>query len=71
MLGAGGAGYVLGGLSLQVLLMIAHAIMKRWAPDAASAAQGRLVIELVGDGITVLLFAMGTLGAVLQAASDV
>jgi hypothetical protein len=70
--GAGGsaAGYVVIGLALQILLVLANALIKRKAPDAAAAAQGRHVIGFIIDGITVLLFAIGTFGAILQAARD-
>ena len=72
-LGAGGSavGYVLGGVAVQILLLIAHAIIKRQGPDSAAATHGRLIIELIGDGITVLLFAIGVFGAALHAASAV
>lgn len=54
------------GLVSQVLLIGARAFIRRHAPDSGMAAQGLFVLELVGDGVTVLLFAPGTFGAILQ-----
>jgi len=62
---------VLGGLGLQLLLLAARALIKRYAPDRDSAVQGFIVLELIGDGVTVLLFALGTLGAITHGASEV
>jgi len=62
---------VLGGLGLQLLLLAARALIKRYAPDRDSAVQGFIVLELIGDGVTVLLFALGTLGAIMHGAGEV
>ena len=62
---------VLGGLALQVLLIAARALIKHKAPESETAAQGLMVLELVADGVTVFLFAWATLGAVMQASSNV
>lgn len=62
---------VLGGLALQVLLIAARALIKHKAPESEAAAQGLMVLELVADGVTVFLFAWATLGAVIQASSNV
>ena len=62
---------VLGGLALQVLLIAARGLIKHKAPESEVAAQGLMVLELVADGITVFLFAWATLGAVIQASSNV
>ncbi|MEO8186777.1 MAG: hypothetical protein ABI580_05360, partial [Burkholderiaceae bacterium] len=62
---------VLGGLALQVLLIAARALIKHKASESEAAAQGLMVLELVADGVTVFLFAWATLGAVIQASSNV
>ena len=62
---------VLGGLALQVLLIAARALIKHKASESEVAAQGLMILELVADGVTVLLFAMATLGAVIQAGGNV
>jgi hypothetical protein len=56
------------GLVLQVLMIGARWLIKRHAPDAGTAAQGMLILELIGDGATVLFFALGTFGAILHIA---
>lgn len=60
---------VLAGLGVQLLLVAARAVIKRYAPDTDAAAQGPSVISVVGDGATVLLFAVGTLGALISRVS--
>ena len=62
---------VLGGLVLQVLLIGVRALIKRKAPQSATATQGLMILELVADGVTVLLFAMATLGTIVQASGNV
>lgn len=62
---------VLCGLGLQVLLLALRMLIKRYAPDRDSAVQGFMVLELIGDGVTVLLFALGTFGAIMHGADDV
>ena len=62
---------MLGGVGLQLLLFAVRALIKRYAPDRTSAAQGLMVLELFGDGVTVLLFALGTFGAIMHGADDV
>ena len=62
---------VLVGLALQVLLIGARMLARRKAEDSNVAAQGLMVLELVADGVTVLLFAMATLGTIIQASGNV
>ena len=66
-----GQSLVLAGLALQVLLMGARALVKRRSPDSETATQGLMILELVADGITVLLFAMATLGTIISASGNV
>jgi hypothetical protein len=63
-------GFVLLGLGLQLILMLARTLIKHYAPDWASAPHGMMVLEIIADGVTVLLFAMATLGAIAQLAND-
>lgn len=56
------------GLVLQVLMIGARGLIRRHAPDAGTAAQGMLILELIGDGATVLFFALGTFGTLLHMA---
>ena len=62
---------VLVGLALQVLLIFARLITRRRAADSGTAAQGLMILELVADGITVLLFAMATLRTIMHASGNV
>ena len=54
------------GLVVQIVLTIARWIIKYRVSDADAAAQTLSIIDLLGDGATVFLFALGTLGAVLH-----
>jgi hypothetical protein len=56
------------GLVLQLLMIGVRMLVRHKAPDAGAAAQGLLILELVGDGVTVLLFALGTFGVILNIA---
>jgi hypothetical protein len=62
---------VLGGIVLQLLLIAVRALIKRYAPDRSSAVQGFMILELIGDGVTVLLFALGTFGAIMHGTDDI
>ena len=64
-------GFVLLGIGLQLLLMLARTLTKRYVPEEALATQIMDVCEIVADGATVLLFAMATLGPITRLASDV
>ena len=68
--GVAASRYVLAGLGVQMLLIAARALIKRRAPDAASARRALAILELVADGVTVLLFAVGTLSAITQRAGN-
>lgn len=59
-----GSSLVLWGLAVQVALMFARVVIKHRIPNAADAARYSLVVELLGDGASVLLFAIGTFGAI-------
>lgn len=61
-------GFVLLGIGLQLILMLARALTRRHVADEASAARITDVSELVADGVTVLLFAMATLGPITRVA---
>lgn len=61
-------GFVLLGIGLQLVLLLARALTKRYVADSALAAQIMNVCEIVADGVTVLLFAMATLGPMTRVA---
>lgn len=52
-------GYVAAGIALQLLLTGLHLLVKHKV--------ARMLVEVLGDGITVLLFALAVLGAPLEA----
>jgi len=61
---------LLAGLGLQILLVVARAFLKRYATDDNTVATGVAVSGLVADAVTVLLFALGTFGAIAPAARE-
>jgi hypothetical protein len=61
---------VLLGVGLQILLMVARALIKRYATDWAESPRHMLILETVADGATVLLFTAGTLGPITFGAAD-
>jgi hypothetical protein len=62
-------GLVAAGIGLQVILAFARARAGADDTDAALRKQAVDVLELLGDGITVLLFAIATFGAVTRSAA--
>jgi hypothetical protein len=68
--GASAASYLLWGVGMQILLIVAHALIKRSIPDESLAAQARWIVELIADGVTVFLFALATFGGILHAADQ-
>jgi hypothetical protein len=64
-------GLVLIGIGLQLILLLARALTKRYVADSASVTQIMGILEIIADGVTVLLFALATLGPITRAAYDV
>jgi hypothetical protein len=59
------------GLALQLALLAGRLLIKRHAADPEVAIKGYYVIEVIGDGVTVFLFALATFGALLRYPGDV
>jgi hypothetical protein len=57
---------MLWGVGVQIALMIARKLVERQVRDPAIAAQALTLLELLGDGATVALFAIATLGGILR-----
>jgi hypothetical protein len=57
---------MLWGVGVQIALMIARKLVERQVRDPAIAAQTLTLLELLGDGVTVALFAIATLGGILR-----
>ena len=65
------SGLVILGLLAQLLLLAVRLLARRCLSDRDSANQALIVIELIGDGVTVLLFALGTFGAIFHVAVNI
>jgi len=59
------------GIAAQLLVMAVRALVERVVADRDIANQMLTIVELIGDGVSVLLFALSTLGAVTNLASEV
>ncbi len=59
------------GLATQIALLIGRMLIKRHAGDPETALKGYYVVELIGDGVTVFLFSLATLGALLRFPGDI
>jgi hypothetical protein len=57
---------MLWGVGVQIVLMIVRKLVERQVRDPAIAAQALTVMELLGDGATVALFGIATLGGILR-----
>ncbi len=62
---ASASSLMIAGVIVQIALLLVHALVRRRVSDGQIAAQLSALIELVGDSVTVLLFALGTLGPIL------
>ena len=54
------------GVGAQIAVVVARKIIQRRVRDPAIAGQALTLVELLGDGITVALFAIATLGGIMQ-----
>ena len=63
-------GFVIIGLGTQLLLMAVRALVKRVVPDRSISSQALAAVEIIGDGVTVLLFALATLGPIIHLADQ-
>lgn len=68
--GASASTFVLSGIALQILVIVARLLIKRVTRDQEITAQALGILELIADGVTVLLFAMATFGAIARAPDD-
>jgi hypothetical protein len=53
------------GVVVQVAVIVARKLIERRVRDPAIAAQALTLVELLGDGATVALFAFATLGGII------
>jgi hypothetical protein len=66
-----GRALMLWGVGTQIAVILARKLIQRQVRDPAIAGQASMVVELLGDGATVLLFAIATLGGILQVEQQV
>jgi hypothetical protein len=62
---------MLWGVGAQIAVILARKLIERQVRDPTIAAQASMMVELLGDGATVLLFAIATLGGILQVEQQV
>jgi hypothetical protein len=59
------------GVGAQIAVILASMLIKRRVSDPAIAGQALTILELFGDGVTVALFAMATLGGIMQLGTEI
>jgi len=59
------------GVGAQLAVIVARKLIEMRVRDPAVAAQALMLIELLGDGVTVALFAIATLGGILRAEQQI
>ena len=59
------------GVGAQIAVIVARRLIEMRVRDPAIAAQALMLVELLGDGVTVALFAIATLGGVLRVEQQV
>jgi len=56
---------MLWGVGAQIAVIVARKVVERQVRDPAIGGQALMLIELLGDGATVALFAIATLGGIM------
>ena len=59
------------GVGAQIAVIVARKLVERQVRDPAIAGQALLLIELLGDGATVALFAIATFGGIMGIAQQI
>jgi hypothetical protein len=62
---------MLWGVGVQIAVLLGRMAIEHWVRDPAIVGQALTVVELLGDGVTVALFAIGTLGGIMQLGTQV
>ncbi len=62
---------MLWGVGAQIAVILARKLIERQVRDPAIAGQALTLVELLGDGATVALFALATLGGIMQVEQQV
>jgi len=59
------------GIGAQFAVMAARALIERLVADREIADRLLTIVELIGDGTSVLLFALSTLGGIINVANEI
>ena len=62
---------MLWGVCVQIAVMLGRMVIQHRMRDPEIAGQALNVLELLGDGVTVALFAIATLGGIMQLGTQV
>lgn len=62
---------LLWGVAAQIAVIVVRMLIERRVSDPAIAGQALTIVELIGDGVTVALFAIATLGGIMQLGAQV
>jgi hypothetical protein len=62
---------MLWGVGAQIAVLVLRKVIQRQIRDPAMAGTVLMVLEIVGDGVTVALFAMATLGGIMRVEDQV
>lgn len=62
---------MLWGVGAQIAVIILRKVIQRQIRDPAMAGTVLMVLEIVGDGVTVALFAIATLGGIMRVEDQV
>jgi hypothetical protein len=62
---------MLWGVGAQLAVIVLRKVIERRLRDPAMAGTALMVLEIVGDGVTVALFAIATLGGIMRVEDQV
>jgi hypothetical protein len=62
---------MLWGVGAQVAVLVLRQVIERRVREPEAAATALMVLEIVGDGVTVALFAIATLGGIMRVEDQV
>jgi hypothetical protein len=62
---------MLWGVGAQLAVIVLRKVIERKVRDPAMAGTALMVLEIVGDGVTVALFAIATLGGIMRVEDQV
>ncbi len=63
-------GLMFAGVAMQGAVIVAGWLVRRYLPEPVQSAQAMIILEIVADGVTVLLFALATFGEMTEVARE-